>query len=524
MAAEPALTRLHAHQMAAHLRAGELSSVELTEAHLAAIEATDTAIHAWLAVDAEGARTAAAAADARFLAARRGGQGASAALPPLLGIPVGLKDLVIARGRQATAGSRILEGFISPYDAHIVEQLDAAGAVIVGKTNMDEFAMGSSTEHSGFGPTANPWDLSRVPGGSSGGSAAAVAAYHVPLAIGTDTGGSIRQPASLTGTVGIKPTYGRVSRYGIIAFASSLDQVGPFARDVRDAALLLGTVAGHDERDSTSAPMEVPDFAAALSADDDEAAASLHGIRLGLPRQYFVEGMEPGVEARVREAVAALEAAGASVVEVDMPHTDYGLATYYIVAPAEASANLARYDGIRYGLAVRDGDVIANYKATRDRGFGAEVKRRLMLGTYALSAGYRDAYYIKAQKVRTLIKSDFDAAFASVDALVAPVSPTVAFPLGERLDDPVAMYLVDACTLPVSVAGLPGLSVPAGLSGGLPVGLQLIGKAWDEARLLQLGRAWEAITATADWRRLEPADLVRAADPATPPPAGVAPG
>ncbi len=399
-----------------------------------------------------------------------------------------------------------------------MEQLDAAGAVIVGKTNMDEFAMGSSTEHSGYGPTANPWDLSRVPGGSSGGSAAAVAAYHVPLAIGTDTGGSIRQPASLTGTVGIKPTYGRVSRYGIIAFASSLDQVGPFGRDVRDAASLLGTVAGHDERDSTSAPLAVPDFAGALPVNDDEAAASLRGVRLGLPRQYFVEGMEPGVEARVREAVAALAAAGAEVVEVDMPHTDYGLATYYIVAPAEASANLARYDGIRYGPAERSGDIIADYKATRDRGFGPEVKRRLMLGTYALSAGYRDAYYIKAQKVRTLIKRDFDAAFERVDALVAPVSPTVAFPLGARLADPVAMYAMDACTLPVSVAGLPGLSIPVGLADGLPVGLQLIGQPWDEGRLLSLGRAYEAITAGADWRSLEPTDLLRAADPATPGP------
>jgi aspartyl-tRNA(Asn)/glutamyl-tRNA(Gln) amidotransferase subunit A len=519
MVADPALTRLSAHQMAARLRAGETSSLDLLEAHLEAISTTDTAIHAWLAVDEELAREAAVAADGRLDAARGAGEAALAALPPLLGIPVGLKDLVIARGRQATAGSRILEGFVAPYDAHISERLDAAGAVIVGKTNMDEFAMGSSTEHSGYGPTANPWDLSRVPGGSSGGSAAAVAAYHVPLAIGTDTGGSIRQPASLTGTVGIKPTYGRVSRYGIIAFASSLDQVGPFARDVRDAALLLATVAGHDERDSTSAPLDVPDFAGQLPRSDDEAAASVAGLRLGLPRQYFVAGMEPGVEARIRESVAALEAAGAEIVDVDMPHTDYGLATYYIVAPAEASANLARYDGIRYGHADRAGDVIANYLATREGGFGPEVKRRLMLGTYALSAGYREAYYIKAQKVRTLIKADFDAAFERVDALVAPTSPTVAFPLGERLDDPVAMYLVDACTLPVSVAGLPGLSVPAGLSEGLPVGLQIIGRAWDEVRLLRIGRAFEAITATAEWRDREPADLARAAHPATPPPA-----
>ena len=518
MPADPALTRLRAHEMAAQLRAGTVSSAELLEAHLDSIAATETAIHAWLAVDPERARAAAAAADGRLAAARGAGEAALAATPPLLGIPVGLKDLVVAAGRQATAGSRVLDGFVAPYDAHIVERLDAAGAVVVGKTNMDEFAMGSSTEHSGYGPTANPWDLSRVPGGSSGGSAAAVAAYHVPLAIGTDTGGSIRQPASLTGTVGIKPTYGRVSRYGIIAFASSLDQVGPFGRDVRDAALLLRAVAGHDPRDATSAPIDVPDFEAALPEGDDEAAASLRGVRLGLPREYFVTGMEPGVEARVREAVGALEDAGAEIVEVDMPHTDYGLATYYIVAPAEASANLARYDGIRYGAAVREGDVIADYKATRERGFGPEVKRRLMLGTYALSAGYRDAYYIKAQKVRTLIKGDFDVAFENVDALVAPVSPVVAFPLGSRLDDPVAMYASDACTLPVSVAGLPGLSIPVGLSEGLPVGLQLIGRAWDEARLLSLGRAYEAVTAGADWRASEPADLARAADPATPAP------
>jgi aspartyl-tRNA(Asn)/glutamyl-tRNA(Gln) amidotransferase subunit A len=517
VAADPGLTRLFAHEMAARLRAGEVSSMDLLEAHLSAIRESDRALHAWLVVDEVGARATARRADERLQAAHREGPGALTALPALLGIPVGLKDLVLARGRQATAGSRILEGFIAPYDAHIVERLDAAGAVIVGKTNMDEFAMGSSTEHSGFGPTANPWDLSRVPGGSSGGSAAAVAAFHVPLAIGTDTGGSIRQPASLTGIVGARPTYGRVSRYGIIAFASSLDQVGPLARDVRDAALLLGTVAGRDERDSTSAPLDVPDFAT-LPADDDQATAALRGVRLGLPRQYFVAGMEPGVEARVREAVAALEGAGAKVVEVDMPHTDYGLATYYIVAPAEASANLARYDGVRYGAAVRGGDVLADVLATRDRGFGAEVKRRIMLGTYALSAGYYDAYYLKAQKVRTLIKADFDRAFEKVDALVAPTSPLVAFPLGSRLDDPVAMYLADACTLPSNVAGLPGLSVPCGLSEGLPVGLQLIGRAWDELRLFTIARGYEAVTASADWRGLEPTDVTRAADPSTPAP------
>jgi aspartyl-tRNA(Asn)/glutamyl-tRNA(Gln) amidotransferase subunit A len=518
MTAGRALTRLKGHQMAAGLRRGDFSAAELLEAHLERIRAEDHALNAWVFVDEDRARASAAAADHRFAGARAAGAEAVADLPALLGIPVALKDLVVTAGRPATAGSRILEGFISPYDAHIAERLDGAGAVVVGKTNMDEFAMGSSTEHSAWGPTANPWDLSRVPGGSSGGSAVAVAAFHAPLALGTDTGGSIRQPAALTGTVGLKPTYGRVSRYGIVAFASSLDQIGPFGRDIRDAALLLGAVAGRDERDSTSAPVPVPDYAGALPVDDDAAAAALRDVRLGLPRQYFVAGMEPGVEARVREAVDALAAAGAEIVDVDLPHTDYGLATYYIIAPAEASANLARYDGIRFGLASREGDVLANYLATRDRGFGPEVKRRIMLGTYALSAGYYDAYYLKAQKVRTLIKADYDRAFETVDAIVAPTSPTVAFPLGARLDDPVAMYLADACTLPVNVAGLPGLSLPCGLSEGLPVGLQLIGRAWDEARILGLGRAYEAITAGADWRRLEPTDLARAADPSTPPP------
>ncbi len=507
-------TRLTASAMARGLRAGDFSARELAEAHLDLIERQDGPLHAWLSTDREGALASADAADERF-AERRRAEGADGRvyddLAPLVGIPVALKDLVLQRGRPATAGSRILEGFISPYDAHITERLRDAGAVVLGRTNMDEFAMGSSTEHSAWGPTGNPWDLSRVPGGSSGGSAAAVAAFHTPLSIGTDTGGSIRQPAALTGTVGIKPTYGRVSRYGIVAFASSLDQVGPFGRDTRDTALLLGAIAGRDVRDSTSAPIPVPDYAAALPEGDDEAAGSLRGARLGLPKQYFVKGMEPGVEARVREAVEALQAAGAEVVEIDLPHTDYGLATYYIIAPAEASANLARYDGIRYGRADRGRDVLGDYLATRAAGFGAEVKRRIMLGTYALSAGYYDAYYLKAQKVRTLIKSDFDRAFERVDALVAPTSPTVAFPLGARLDDPVAMYLSDACTLPVNMAGLPGISVPCGLSEGLPVGLQFIGKPWDEGRLFQLGRAYEAITAEAEWRTLEPPGLVESA-------------
>jgi aspartyl-tRNA(Asn)/glutamyl-tRNA(Gln) amidotransferase subunit A len=499
------LTRLFAHQMATGLRAGDFTARELTDAHLDQIGRTDGPLHAWVFVDAEAARDQADAADE---ALRRAEVSSS-----LLGIPVGLKDHVLTRGDPATAGSRILEGHIGQYDAHIAELLKAAGAILPGKTNMDEFAMGSSTEFSAWGPTANPWDLGRVPGGSSGGSATAVAAYQVPLSIGTDTGGSIRQPASLVGIVGMKPTYGRVSRYGIVAFASSLDQIGPFGRDVRDAAMLLGAVAGRDERDSTSADIPVPDYYGALPASDDEAAASLRGVRLGLPKQYFVAGMESGVEARIREAVAALADAGAEIVDVDLPHTDYGLATYYIIAPAEASANLARYDGVRYGRSVRlpGADYIADYIETRGTGFGAEVKRRIMLGTYALSAGYYDAYYLKAQKVRTLIKADFDRAFETVDALVAPTSATVAFPFGARMDDPVAMYLSDACTLPVNMAGLPGISVPSGLSEGLPVGLQFIGRAWDELRLLQLGRAYEAITAGAEWRNVEPRDMARLA-------------
>src|SRR5918992_97706 len=472
------LTRLRAHQMAAGLRRGDFSSRELIEAHLELARRQNRALNAWAYFDDKRALDAADAADRRLSAARGGDDGAIDELPPLLGLPVALKDLVVTRGRPSPAGSRILEGFVGPYDAHIAERLDEAGAVVIGKTHMDEFAMGSSTEHCAWGPVGNPWDLARVPGGSSGGSSAAVAAFHVPLAIGTDTGGSIRQPAALCGVVGMKPTYGRVSRSGIVAFASSLDQIGPIGRDVRDAALLLGAVAGRDERDSTSAPVAVPDYAALLPDDDDAAAASLSGVRLGLPREYFVVGMEAGVEARVREAVAALEGAGARIVDISLPHTDYGLATYYIVAPAEASANLARYDGIRFGHAIRGGDVLADYLATRGTGFGPEVKRRVMLGTYALSAGYYDAYYLKAQKVRTLIKADFDALFEQgFDALVAPTSPSVAFPFGARLVDPVAMYLSDACTLPVNMAGLPRVSVPCGVSEGLPVGLQLIGPA-----------------------------------------------
>jgi aspartyl-tRNA(Asn)/glutamyl-tRNA(Gln) amidotransferase subunit A len=514
------LTRLYVHEMTRLLRTGEVSSRVLTEAHLAASRRQNHALNAWLVIDRKGALVQADAADRRLAEARRAGAAGVAALHPLCGVPVGLKDLVSVKGGQATAGSKILKGYVAPFDSTVTARLRQAGAVILGKTNMDEFAMGSSTEHSAYGPTANPWDLTRVPGGSSGGSAAAVAAYHVPVSIGTDTGGSIRQPASLCGIVGLKPTYGRVSRYGIVAFASSLDQIGPLARDARDAAILLHAVSGRDERDATSAPIPVPDELLDLPASDDEAASYLKGLRLALPREYFVEGMEPGVAARVREAVAAMEAAGAKIEEVSLPHTDYGLASYYIIAPAECSSNLARYDGVVYGYADRSsGDYIADYLCTRGTGFGPEVKRRIMLGTYALSAGYYDAYYVKAQKVRTLIKADFDAVWAAgFDAICAPTSPTVAFPMGARLEDPVAMYLSDACTLPVNMAGLPGMSIPAGLSDGLPVGLQLVGAPWRELGMLRLARAYEAITARATWRDLEPAELHLTDDPTTPSP------
>jgi aspartyl-tRNA(Asn)/glutamyl-tRNA(Gln) amidotransferase subunit A len=518
----PDITRRLGHELAADLRLGARSSREVVAAHLEVAERQNHALNAWLAIDHDGALARADAADRRLAEARRSGAAALDALHPLFGLPVALKDLVSVAGGQCTAGSRILEGYMAPYDAHVTERLRDAGAVILGKTNMDEFAMGSSNEYSAFGPVSNPWDLDTVPGGSSGGSAAAVAAFHTPFGIGTDTGGSIRQPAALSGIVGLKPTYGRVSRYGIVAFASSLDQVGPLARDARDAAALLHAVAGRDERDSTSAPVPVPDELLGLPAGDDEAAAWLRGKRLGLPREYFVKGMEPGVEARIREAVRALEAAGATIDEVSLPHTDYGLATYYIVVPAEASANLARYDGVRYGKSIRlDGaDFIADYLATRGAGFGPEVKRRIMLGTYALSAGYYDAFYLKAQKVRTLIKRDFDEVFgAGIDALVAPTSPSVAFRFGARTADPVAMYLSDACTLPANMAGIAGLSIPCGLSEGLPVGLQFIGPPWSELELLRLGRGYEAITALAQWRAMEPAQLALADDPAGPTPA-----
>jgi aspartyl-tRNA(Asn)/glutamyl-tRNA(Gln) amidotransferase subunit A len=479
------------------LRDRQLSARELTDACLVRIERDAERLNSFLAVEADAARRVADQADAAI--AR--GDGADR---PLLGIPYALKDIFVTRavddegrhlpgGLPTTAGSRILEGFRSPFASSAQERLEAAGAILLGKTNCDEFAMGSSNENSAFGPVRNPWDETTVPGGSSGGSSAAVAAGQAIFALGTDTGGSIRQPASLTGTVGMKPTYGRVSRWGMVAFASSLDQCGPFAHSVRDVALVLGALAGHDPRDSTSVDTPVPDYAAALTGD-------VKGLRLGVPREYFVPGMEPGVEAAVRAGIDTLRGLGAEIVDVSLPSTDRGLATYYIIAPAEASANLARFDGVRYGLSAGADEIWQNYTHTRGAGFGQEVKRRIMLGTYALSAGYYDAYYLKAQKVRTLIKRDFDEAFAQVDAILAPTSPNVAFKIGAKVDDPLAMYLNDACTLPVNIAGLPGISVPCGLSEGLPVGLQVIGRAFDEATVLRVADAYERAAGFADLR------------------------
>jgi aspartyl-tRNA(Asn)/glutamyl-tRNA(Gln) amidotransferase subunit A len=483
--------------VAAALRAGEVTARELTDACLGRIERDGERLNTYLAIGADAARRAADEADAAL--AR--GEGADR---PLLGIPYALKDIFVTRavdwdggelpgGLPTTAGSFILEGYRSPYPSAHQERLEAAGAILLGKTNCDEFAMGSSNENSAYGPVRNPWDETTVPGGSSGGSSAAVAAGQAYFALGTDTGGSIRQPAALTGIVGMKPTYGRVSRFGMVAFASSLDQAGPFTRTVRDTALVLSAIAGHDPRDSTSVDTPVPDYAAALTGE-------VKGLRLGVPREYFVPGMEPGVEAAVRAAIETLRDAGAEIVDVSLPSTDRGLATYYIIAPAEASANLARYDGVKYGLTAGAEELWENYARTRGSGFGPEVKRRIMLGTYALSAGYYDAYYVKAQQVRTLIKAEFDEVLSNVDAILAPTSPTVAFKIGAKTDDPLAMYLNDACTLPVNIAGLPGISVPCGLSDGLPVGFQVIGRAFDEATVLRVADAYERAAGFSDLR------------------------
>ncbi|MDE3075583.1 MAG: Asp-tRNA(Asn)/Glu-tRNA(Gln) amidotransferase subunit GatA, partial [Chloroflexota bacterium] len=406
---------------------------------------------------------------------------------PLLGVPVALKDVLVTEGVRTTCSSKILENYVPVYDGTVVSRLREAGAVFLGKTNCDEFAMGSSTENSGFFPTHNPWRLGTVPGGSSGGSAAAVAADECVFSLGTDTGGSIRQPAALCGVVGMKPTYGRVSRYGLVAFASSLDQIGPLTKDVRDCAIVLNAICGHDPADSTSVERPVPDFEQALVDD-------VRGLRIGVPGEYFAQGLEPGVEARVRAAIDVLANLGAEVSDCSLPSTDYALDTYYIIAPAEASANLARYDGIRYGLSRDAADIWSQYEVTRAAGFGPEVKRRIMLGTYVLSSGYYDAYYLKAQKVRTLIKQEFDQVFHRFDVLVAPTSPTVAFNIGERTDNPLAMYLADVCTIPVNMAGLPGVSMPCGLSDGLPVGLQFIGRPFDEATVLRAAYTFEQHT------------------------------
>jgi aspartyl-tRNA(Asn)/glutamyl-tRNA(Gln) amidotransferase subunit A len=472
------LTSLSLREAGAGVAAKAISSRELVEASLARIAATDGDVGAFLAVAAERARAAANDADARAARGERRSE--------IDGVPVAVKDIFATRGLATTAGSRILEGFVPPYDATVIERLEAAGAVVVGKLNMDEFAMGSSNENSAYRPCANPWDLSRTPGGSSGGSAAAVAARQVHGSLGTDTGGSIRLPASFCGVVGVKPTYGRVSRYGVVAFASSLDQVGPLARTVEDAALLLGRIAGHDPRDMTSSTRPVDDYLAVL---EDGA----RGLRVGVPREWFQGGVDPGVERSVRAALATYERLGATLVEISLPHTRYGIAAYYLIAPAEASSNLARYDGVRFGLRAEARGLKEQYAETRERGFGAEPKRRIMLGTYALSSGYYDAYYLRAQKVRTLIRRDFDEAFRSCDVVAGPVAPSVAFPLGERTQDPLQMYLADVFTITCNLAALPGLSVPCGLhdASGLPVGLQLLGRPFDEATLLRAARALE---------------------------------
>ena len=463
----------------------EISARELTDAHLAHIERVEPHVHSYLHVMADVARGQAEGADLRI---------AKGNAAPLTGIPIALKDILCTVDAPTTAASRILDGYRSPYDATVVRRLRNQDAVFVGKTNTDEFAMGSSTENSAFGPTRNPWDTSRVPGGSSGGSAAAVAAREAIIGLGSDTGGSIRQPAGFCGVVGLKPTYGRVSRYGLIAFASSLDQIGPFSRTVEDAALMLAAIAGHDPLDSTAVPIDVPDYRAALRED-------LRGVRVGVAREYTVDGMEAGVESAVSAAIEQLAALGAEIVEVSLPHTEYALATYYITAPAEASANLARFDGVKYGLRLEEPTLLGTYERTRGEGFGAEVKRRIMLGTYALSSGYYDAYYVKAQKVRTLIKRDFDEAFVQVDVIAAPTSPTVAFPLGARTDDPYQMYLADVFTIPGNMAGIPGVAMPCGFSDGLPVSLQLLGKAFDEGTVLGVAHAYEQAT---DWHTRRP--------------------
>jgi aspartyl-tRNA(Asn)/glutamyl-tRNA(Gln) amidotransferase subunit A len=474
---------LHAltiHELHDLLDTREVSARDVTEAFYRRIEALDDRVHAYLTLTRERALEQAEQADQRLQMGERG---------PLLGVPLAIKDVICTEGVRTTCGSKMLHNFVPPYDATVVERLKTAGAIMLGKANMDEFAMGSSTEHSAYGITRNPWDLNAIPGGSSGGSAAAVAADECAAALGTDTGGSIRQPAACCGIVGLKPTYGRVSRYGMVAFASSLDQIGPMTKDVRDAAMLLNVIGGHDPRDSTSAEVAMPDFTRALSS-------SVNGVRIGIPRQYFIEGIDPEVERAVRTAVKVLEGLGATVEEVSLPHTEYGVAAYYILAPSEASSNLARYDGVKFGYRTPHWSNLRDmYMRTRDEGFGAEVKRRIMLGTYALSAGYYEAYYKKAQQVRTLIRRDFEQVFQQVDVLVAPTAPTPAFKIGEKIDDPLQMYLSDVFTITINLAGVPALSLPCGFSSaGLPIGLQMIGKPFDEETILRVAHAFEQET------------------------------
>ncbi|HBZ71821.1 MAG TPA: Asp-tRNA(Asn)/Glu-tRNA(Gln) amidotransferase GatCAB subunit A [Deltaproteobacteria bacterium] len=475
-------------ELRAQLDGRKTSSRELTEAALARAEALEPKLRAFVGFRPERARAEAAEADARMTLGER--------RSALEGIPVAIKDNMVQAGEPTTCGSRILAGFVSPYDATVVTKLRRAGAVIIGRTNLDEFAMGSSTENSAFGPSRNPWDLTRTPGGSSGGSAAAVAAGVVPLALGSDTGGSIRQPAACTGIAGIKPTYGRVSRYGLVAFASSLDQIGTFTRSAADSAAALEVLCGHDPHDSTSLPEPVPPYTQRLSGD-------VSGLVIGLPREYLVEeGVDPGVLQCVREAVAELERCGAKTREVSLPHTKYAIATYYLIATAEASSNLARYDGVRYGhRAANAKDVGLMYRRTRSEGFGAEVKRRILLGTYVLSAGYYDAYYRKAQQVRTLLRRDFEQAFAGCDLIATPTAPEVAFRLGEKASDPLRMYLSDVYTVSANLAGIPGLSIPCGFAHGLPVGLQLLGKPLDEATVLRAADSYQRRT---DWHSRRP--------------------
>ncbi|MCB7137841.1 Asp-tRNA(Asn)/Glu-tRNA(Gln) amidotransferase subunit GatA [Cellulosimicrobium marinum] len=480
------LTRLSAAEIAEGLNASDFSSVEVTQAHLDRIGAVDGAVHAYLHVSSEDALSTARDVDAR--------RAAGDELPRLAGVPIAVKDVVVTKGMPTTAGSKILEGWVPPYDATLVERIRAAGLPILGKTNMDEFAMGSSTEHSAYGNTRNPWDLDRIPGGSGGGSAAAVAAFEAPLAIGTDTGGSIRQPGAVTGTVGVKPTYGGVSRYGLIAMASSLDQAGPVTRTVLDSALLHELIGGHDPRDSTSYRDKLPSL---VDAAVQGATQDLAGLRVGVVTELSGEGYQDGVSARFAESLDLLRARGAEIVEVSCPHFEYALGAYYLIMPSEASSNLAKFDGMRFGLRVEpeDGPVTAErvMAATRGAGFGDEVKRRIILGTYALSAGYYDAYYGSAQKVRTLIQRDFAAAFEQADVLVSPTAPTTAFRFGEKLDDPLAMYLNDVATIPANLAGVPGMSVPAGLSDdGLPVGFQVLAPAKADDRMYRVGAALEA--------------------------------